>query len=308
MSEDRSCTTFKLTKKYFDDVEKYSKEYSDFLTGREYLLEINRGKYRISVENIEYSPSCVNEFHENLVSLGADEIVTEIFFDQVGESTFHKIFNSKLMSFNSLKEIKEYQYELDNVVDASKFVFSRDKLDDYAFCRFKCPNKNKREKIKSILEKSKSSVETDSVRAFSDLTGQHYKSSEGYDVEWCRWGYTDSEDGEKREYLGIEQLVENIEFINEQGQFIFVAFDVSGIEYFQRDLNGMPYEEWRTFESRIANTTKVLGSLDGVKHLMTKYRLSKYSRDEINISEPYKTDDHSDVTSDEFWEITYDNS
>lgn len=317
MSEDYCKTSFKLTKSDMDKVMHEVEACVAGLTAKHHSVTVNRGKYECLFEFIEYNPEVLSHLHQAISELGGKNIVTEMYFEQVDETAFLTYAKDELKSFDSLKELKAYEKYIAQQVDTSQFCYKRSRENDYAICRFYCSNDKKRTLIKDIfltLLESNVDNNVDNIEGFTDMANPVFNSKESYDVGWCHWGYTKTiengypkeEDGKVIIHRGFKDIVNKVEFVSEQNDYLYVGFDIADMNLGKLDLVNLDYEGETKLGNMLANTTKVLGSLDGVKQFMIKYRFTKHPEaNEINISEPFKCIDYQDLTDDDFWEMNY---
>lgn len=289
MSEDSAEITFKVKKDNLIQAESLVRKCGEISGANDIQTNFSRGKFKGFFEFIECDSDffdALNKMHQGLHSLVAEEIVTKVYFEQVGESDYYKSYGKKIQRFGSLKELKEYEKELNSKVDISKLSFKKNSLDDTALARFHCPSQSKRNKLLKLFEELIIKAKGDRLNYFSEHSKQLLKSTKYHEVKWCAYRSIDSENSEPpgQWWEGIPELIVNIDFISEQGDYFFVGFDVATISFLQECPYDMPHENgfrWDdNFENTIFHVSEILTFLDGVKDVMVKYRLTNFPNGE----------------------------
>lgn len=303
MSEDNAEIIFKIKKDKSDEAEGLISDFANVTSIKNIQCNYSRGKFKAFLEFIDVDSdffSSLEKMHKKLLELGGEEILIEIYFDQVGESDFYKSFDGKLKQFNSLKDIKAFEKELNSRVDVSKLEFSESSLDNTALLRFHCPSQSKRKKLLELFN-GLFNLDIDSAQAyFSEQSNSLLKSTKAYEVKWC--AYLQLGSSIQKWYEGVPELINKIDFISEQGDYFFVGFDISHIynycEYKTPHENGFRW--WDRFENNLTDMTNVLTLLDGVKDVMMKCRLNKFPNDEY-VTNSWKGLRSQNLSSDSCW-------
>lgn len=289
MSEDSAQLTFKVQKEKSSKAESFIKDFSKE-SGVKCIESIfNRGKYNASFESIDIDPEffeALEKLHCGLVGLEAQNIITEIYFDQVGESDYYKSYGNELKMFSSLKDLKDYEIELNSRVDLSQLNFSKNSLKDTVLARFHCPSKNKRKKLAGIFEALIHEPLDERQSSFSASSEVILKSAKYQEVKWCAYRDVDPDGVEPSGpwYQGVPEIFDAIDFISEQGDYLFVGFDAEKVDYLQSCKEKYPHENgfrwWDSFENRLSDMAKILAFIDGVKDVLIKYRLENFPNEE----------------------------
>lgn len=290
MSENTVDITFKIKN---DKSELAEKLLSEFSMSSKLVLSsksFRRGKYAASFESLDLEPEffdALEKLYHSLKGIGAENTIAELYFEQVGESDFYKMYNQELKVFSSLKDIKKYEDELNSQVDLSKLNFSKGSIEDTVLARFHCPSKVKRSALASIFNHLLSLNTTERQTSFSETSKTLLKSTKYREVKWCEYRVLEGDSGLPSSpwRKGIPELIESIDFISEQGDYIFVGFDASHIKFLQYCTDNVPHENgyrWpsESFESTVVDMTDILTFIDGVKELTMKFRLNKFPNEE----------------------------
>lgn len=289
MSEDTAVLSFKIRKNKSEEAEGLVKNFSSSSGIQCVGINFEKGKFNASFSSVEIDSDffkSLEKLHFGLNKLGSKEVLTEIFFEQVGESDYYKVYENELKRFSSLKEMMEYEIELNSRIDVSKITFSKNTIEDTVISRFHCPVKNKRKKLITILENLLSQPFEKRQEYFSENIQVLLKSRKYQEVKWCayRGVSPDEEEPPGPWYKGVPEIVDAIDFISEQGDYLFVGFDAKKVDFLQTCEEHRPHKNgfmwWNSFENRLSDMAQVLGFIDGVKEVTTKFRLANFPNDE----------------------------
>lgn len=305
MSEDCVFVSCKLKKRECEKAESLIKTFSEQSDAKKVSCGFKNSKFSASVEYVDLDPNAISALHNGLALIGAEDIVTEFWFEQTDDTRYFSVIGEKLEGFSSLKSLRRAKKEFGRRVDVSAFEFGKDKTDYTALIRLLVPTKANRTALADLFEVARCDSSDNLVENFKASCEGHYKASVSNCVRWCAFDF----DGNgKRWHGGLTGLIQNIAFISVQNDYLYVGCDISELPTMREDLTD--YDKERVANARMQNTATVLEHFKGVKEVWMKLRIPASAREcgaatEFYVKTPSAYDepyvDERSVTSDDDW-------
>lgn len=305
MSEDSAVVNCKLKKRDFEAAELLIAQFGMASEAKQVSCGFKNGKFSASVEFVDLVPSAIEALHRKLDMLGAENIVSEFWFEQTDDTTYYSLIDDDLKGFSSLKALQRAKKESGNRVDVTAFDFGKDKTDHTALIRLRIPTKANRTALFDLFEGARAETADSLVENFRASSESNFKSSAKNCARWCAFDF----DGKgKRWHGGFTDLIKGVLFVVIQNDYLYIGFDTSKIESLREDLTD--YDKERIATARMQNTATVFEHFKGVKEVWMKFRVPAYARESGEATEYYvKTPNEYDdpyvderpVTSDDDW-------
>lgn len=205
-----------------------------------------------------------------LEKLGATNVICASWFDNVGEKAVSSLFDGKLETFGTLDELEEYREEV-NRKKVPPLDYGKDRRNQTAIVRMKIKSEAKRKKLVGFFRDA-IGIRPDSgfdrfMAGFDGLV-----KSKTHDVQWCKFRWSD----EQYWYCGPSALIFGLIAVAEDGDFVYLGFDLDGLE-----LHGE-----RTREAEFEALVFVLFALDGVSKAWVKVRPGSNTARELYAFHP----------------------
>ncbi|WP_196161146.1 hypothetical protein [Reinekea sp. G2M2-21] len=306
MSESILKTTFTLNQKQDASLMPVLSALNAEMHGAVLSLTKEKRSYTAQWTPLDYDEELILKVHQQIVFIGAKNLISEFYFEETHESVFLSCHEGKLISADTPKELNQKIADNKNKSGVI-FKLKRTDTDDYAVARFLIPKKNDRQFYLQLFQGLADKTPQQSLDNFTDATLKKFRKWDGRPVSWCQWVAKDRDSGTEKVYQGYKELVQSVEFSELHDDCLYVAFDLKNTPLGNRDFKAMDFDEEDAFDAMLQDTSVALGMLRGVKHIFIKYRLAGHVCVELNVAGVYGgIDYHHRKTDDNFWERTWE--